>query len=95
MFTGKYNNASYMTKENKGKSLTSATKDIQMKTTTSASKLAYKGLYSLVKHVYQDNGQGVTESFAFDKEALEMLGTKIMDVLIDDLPHKEKKSILN
>jgi len=38
MFTGKYNNASYMTKENKGKSLTSPTKGNQMMTASSASQ---------------------------------------------------------
>jgi hypothetical protein len=49
-------------------------------------KPAYKGFYSLSKHVYQDDGQVSTESFALDKEALEILRAKIMAILIDELP---------
>jgi hypothetical protein len=36
-------------------------------------KPAYKGLYSFVKHVYQDDGKIVTENFALDRESLEIL----------------------
>lgn len=55
-------------------------------------KELYKGLYSIGKKVYQDDGEIVNEGFALDKEALEILRAKIMAILIDDLPLKEKKS---
>jgi hypothetical protein len=52
----------------------------------------YKGLYSIGKKIYQDDGEVVNEGFALDKEALEILRAKIMAILIDDLPIKENKS---
>lgn len=53
-------------------------------------KPAYKGLFSLVKFVYQDDGQVATESFAIDKENLEILRAKIDAVLIgEDQPMKK------
>ena len=47
-------------------------------------KPAYKGLYSFVKHVYQDDGKIVTENFALDRESLEILRDKISALPIDD-----------
>ncbi len=47
-------------------------------------KPAYQGFYSLAKHIYQDDGEMVTESFALDKETLEILRAEIMAILIDD-----------
>ena len=54
-------------------------------------KLAYKGLYSIAKHIYQDDGEIAQDGFAIDKENLEILRAKIMPILIDELPIKEKK----
>jgi hypothetical protein len=55
-------------------------------------KELYKGFYSIGKKIYQDDGEVVNEGFTVDKEALEILQAKIMAILIDDLPIKEKKS---
>ncbi len=55
------------------------------------SKELYKGFESIGKKIYQDDGEIVNEGFALDKEALEVLRTKIMAILIDDLPTKENK----
>jgi len=55
----------------------------------------YKGLYSVGKKVNRDDGEIDNDGFALDKENLEILRAKIMAVLVDDLPPKEKKSILN
>ena len=56
-------------------------------------KPAYQGFYSLTKGTYQDNGEIVSEGFALDKEALEILRAKIMAILIDELPpNKESKT---
>ncbi len=56
-------------------------------------KSAYKGFYSLSRHIYQDDGVIVSEGFALDKEALEVLRAKIMTILIDELPpNKESKT---
>jgi hypothetical protein len=54
-------------------------------------KPAYQGFYSLAKYIYQDDGEMVTESFALDKETLEISRAKIMAILIDEMPVKEKK----
>ncbi len=54
-------------------------------------KPAYKGLYSLVKHIYQDDGEIVTESFVLDKEVLEIMRTKTLALLIDDDKPGKKK----
>jgi hypothetical protein len=51
----------------------------------------YKEFYSIVKKIYQDNGEVVNEGFALDKEALKVLRAKIMAILIEDLPIKENK----
>jgi hypothetical protein len=50
-----------------------------------------EGFYSLDKKIYQDDGEVVNEGFGLDREALEILRTKIRAILIDDLPIKENK----
>ena len=55
-------------------------------------KELYKGLYSIGKKIYQDDGEIVNGGFVLDKEALEVLRAKIMAILIDDLPVKENWS---
>jgi hypothetical protein len=52
-------------------------------------KPAYEGFHSLTKHIYHDNGEVVIESYALDKEALEILRAKIMVVLIDKMTVKK------
>ncbi len=47
-------------------------------------------MYSTAKHIYQDDGEIVTESFAIDKENLLILGAKVMAILTDDLPKKNR-----
>lgn len=51
----------------------------------------FKGFYSIGKKIHQDDGEVVNEGFALDREALEVLRPKIMAILIDELPIKEKK----
>ena len=48
-------------------------------------KPAYRGFYYLTKHIYQDDGRVDHEGIALDKEKLEILRSKIMAVLIDEL----------
>lgn len=55
-------------------------------------KELYKGLYSIGKKIYQDDGEIVNEGFALDREALEIMRVKIMAILFEDLPSKENKS---
>ena len=50
----------------------------------------YKGLYSIGKKIYQDDGEVVNKGFALDKEALEVLRAKIMAILIGDLSSIKK-----
>ena len=45
-------------------------------------------MYSIAKHIYQDDGEIVTESFAIDKENLLILGAKVMAILTDELAKK-------
>lgn len=47
-------------------------------------KPAYKGFYSIAKHIYQDDGEMVCDGFDIDKENLIILGAKIMAILIDE-----------
>ena len=54
-------------------------------------KSGYEGMYSIAKHVYQDDGEKLSDGFAIDKENLLILRAKIMAILIDELPIKEKK----
>ncbi|WP_415312214.1 hypothetical protein [Candidatus Nitrosocosmicus sp. FF01] len=49
-------------------------------------KKQYKGLYSIGKKVYQDNGTLLNEGIALDREALEVLRAKIMAILIHEIP---------
>jgi hypothetical protein len=49
-------------------------------------KEQYKGLYSIGKKVYQDNGTLLNEGIALDREALEVLRAKIMAILIHEIP---------
>jgi hypothetical protein len=51
----------------------------------------YKGLYSVDKKVYRDDGETNNDGFAFDKENLLILRAKITAILIDELSIKEKK----
>ncbi len=52
-------------------------------------KELYKGLYSIGKKIYQDDGEIVNKGFALDNEALEILMAKIMAILIEDLPSRK------
>ena len=52
-------------------------------------KPAYKGFYPLAKHIFQDDGEIVTESIVLDNAALEVLRAKIKAILIDELPPKK------
>jgi len=54
-------------------------------------KELYKGFYSVGKKIYQDDGEVVNEGFGLDKEDLEILRAKIMAILIDELPIKDKQ----
>jgi hypothetical protein len=47
-------------------------------------------MYSVAKHVYMDDEDVDTIGFAIDKENLKILRAKIMAILIDELPIKEK-----
>jgi hypothetical protein len=46
-------------------------------------------MYSIAKHVYQDDGEKLSDGFAIDKENLLILRAKIMAILIDELPPNE------
>ena len=53
-------------------------------------------MYSFAKHIYQDDGEIVSDGFAIDKENLLILRAKIMAIVIDELPPKnESKSSPN
>ena len=47
-------------------------------------------MYSVAKHIYQDDGEIVHDGFAIDKENLLILRAKIMAILIDELPTKKE-----
>ncbi len=49
------------------------------------------GFYTVGNRIYQDDREIVTESFALDKENLEILRAKIKAILIDEMPVKGKK----
>ena len=49
-------------------------------------KSGYEGMYSVAKHIYQDDGEKLSDGFAIDKENLLILRSKIMAILIDELP---------
>jgi hypothetical protein len=53
-------------------------------------KVIFKNFYTVGKHIYQDDGEIVTESIALDKEGLEVLRAKIMAIIIDEMPQDKK-----
>ncbi len=56
----------------------------------------YKGLYSVGKKVYRDDGEIDNEGFAIDKENLRILRAKIDAMLIDDdKPNKKTSNMKN
>ena len=46
-------------------------------------------MYSVAKHIYQDDGEKLSDGFATDKENLLILRAKIMAIIIDELPTNE------
>jgi hypothetical protein len=52
-------------------------------------KSGYENMYSVAKHIYQDDGEIVSDGFAIYKENLLILRAKIMAILIDELPTKK------
>ena len=56
-------------------------------------KSGYEGMYSVAKHIYQDDGEIVHDGFAIDKENIEILRAKIMAILIDELPTYKNSKI--
>ena len=56
-------------------------------------KSGYENMYSIAKHIYQDDGVIVSDGFAIDKENLLILRAKTMAILIDEmLPKKSKQT---
>ena len=51
----------------------------------------YKGLYSLGKKIYQDNGEIYNEGFALDEENLRILKARIEAIFIDETKPKQGK----
>jgi len=51
-------------------------------------KSGYEGMYSIAKHIYQDDEEIVHDGFAIDKENLLILKAKIRAILIDEWPKK-------
>lgn len=49
-------------------------------------KSGYRGLYSIAKHIYQDDGEILSDGFSIDKENLLILRAKILALLIDEMP---------
>jgi hypothetical protein len=50
-------------------------------------------MYSIAKHLYQDDGMIVNDSFAIDKKNLLILRVKIMVILIDETsPMKSRQT---
>jgi hypothetical protein len=47
-------------------------------------KSGYANMYSIAKHLYQDDGVIVRDSFEIDKKNLLILRAKIMAILIDE-----------
>jgi len=48
----------------------------------------YKGLFSIGKEIYQDNGEIYNEGFAIDEENLRILKARIEAIFIDDTKSK-------
>jgi hypothetical protein len=53
-------------------------------------KSGYEGMYSVAKHIYQDDGEIIHDGFAIDKENLLMLRAKIMAILIEKIREELK-----
>ncbi|MDN5846275.1 MAG: hypothetical protein L0H53_08390 [Candidatus Nitrosocosmicus sp.] len=51
----------------------------------------YKGLYSIGKKIYQDNGEVHNEGFAIDEENLRILKALIEAIFIDEIKPKQGK----
>jgi hypothetical protein len=47
-------------------------------------KPGYEGMYSIAKHMHQDDGEVLIDGFTIDKENLRILGAKIDAIFIDD-----------
>ncbi len=54
-------------------------------------KSRYENMYSIARHIYQDDGVIVSDGFAIDKENLLILRAKIMAILIDETSPKKSK----
>ncbi len=53
----------------------------------------YKGLYSIGKKIYQDNGEIYNEGFAIDEENLRILKARIEAILLDEIKPKQGKEL--
>lgn len=53
----------------------------------------YKGLYSIGKKIYQDNGEIYNQGFAIDEENLRILKARIDAMLLDDTKPKRGKGL--
>ncbi len=47
-------------------------------------KSGYEGMFSIAKHIYQDDGEIQSDGFAIDKENHRILRAKMNAMLIDD-----------
>lgn len=54
-------------------------------------KSGYKGMYSIAKHIYQDDGEILSDGFALDKENLIILRAKLDALFIDENKAHDKK----
>jgi hypothetical protein len=57
-------------------------------------KSGYEGMYSITKHIYQDDEGIVRDGFAIDKENLLILKAKIRAILIDELLKKKASPVI-
>ncbi len=53
----------------------------------------YKGLYSIGKMIYQDDGEVYNEGFAIDEENLRILKARIEAMFIDETKPKQGKGL--
>ncbi len=53
----------------------------------------YKGLYSIGKKIYQDDGEIYNEGFALDEENLRILKGRIGAMFIDETKLKNKRRV--
>jgi hypothetical protein len=56
-------------------------------------KSGYEGMFSIAKHIYQDDGEILSNGFAIDKENHKILRAKINAMLIDDGKPTNKKRL--